>query len=81
MITRIFFFLIGYALMVLGFSYTIIYINLLSFGFTMGEYLKYISMRYECWMIIIGFIIIIISLFGKGKKHDKCIRYSSKFIR
>lgn len=73
MITRIFFFLVGYVLMVMGFSYIIIYINLLSFGFTIREYFEYILVRYECWMVIIGFIIIMLTLFRKGKKHDKCI--------
>lgn len=73
MITRIVFFLIGFIFMVIGFSYFIIYINLLSFGYSLSEYLAYCISRYECQLLIIGFIIVLLTLIRKGKKHDKCL--------
>lgn len=71
MITRIFFFLIGFFLIVMGIMYMIIYLNLLSFGYSMGEYLIYIFTQVECLFVIIGFIIVLFSLFRKEKKHVK----------
>ncbi len=73
MITRIVFFLIGFIFMIIGFSYFIIYINLLSFGYTISEYLSYCITRYECWLLLIGIIIILIIMLRKEKKHDKCL--------
>ncbi len=73
MITRIVFFLIGFIFMVIGFSYFIIYINLFSFGYTISEYLLYCITRYECWLLLIGFIMILIIVLRKGKKYDKCL--------
>ena len=81
MITRIFFFLLGFILMVMGFMYMMIYINLLSFGYTYFEYYIYILTHYECLIAILGFIIVLFSLFGKGKSHVKCVRHHFKFIR
>lgn len=69
MITRVFFFLLGFILMVIGFMYMIIYINLISFGYTLGEYLIYIFSHYECLISILGFIIVLFCLFRKEKKH------------
>lgn len=73
MITRVFFFLLGFILMVIGFMYMMIYINLLSFGYTFLEYLIYILTHYECFIAILGFIIVLFSLYRKGKKHVKRI--------
>lgn len=73
MIIRIILFLIGFIFMVIGFSYLIVYINLLSFGYTISEYINYCITRYECWLLVIGFIITFIMLLGKGKRHDKCL--------
>ena len=58
MISKIFFFLIGFIFMVIGFSYIILYLNLISFGFTFSEYLSYILDRGECLLLVIGFIIL-----------------------
>lgn len=68
---RIFFFLVGFGLMVLGFSFIILYLNYLTIGYNFKEYVNFISNRFECYYIIIGFIIIILSIFIKGdKKND-----------
>ncbi len=81
MITRIFFFLIGVLFMTVGFSYIIVYLNLLSFGYTISEYLQYIITRYECILLLVGFIIVLTSVLRKGNKNDKCIRHSTKSTR
>ena len=73
MITRIILFLIGFVFMIIGFSYFIIYINLLSFGYNIYEYINYCLTRYECWLLIIGLIITSIIILRKGKKHVKCL--------
>lgn len=81
MMIRAFFFLLGFILMVIGFMYMMIYINLLSFGYTVVEYLIYILTHYECFIAILGFIIVLFSLFRKEKKNVKCVRHRFKFIR
>lgn len=51
-----------------GFSLTfiIIYINLLSIGYTFINYVNYISRRWECLLIIPG-VLLIINALRKGK--------------
>lgn len=65
--------ILGFLLMVIGFSYCIMYINLFSFDYTIGEYFSYIKTRYECWFLIIGFLLTTIALFKKERKHVKRI--------
>lgn len=64
--TRIFFFLLGFGLSVIGFMYIIIYLNLLTMGYSIPDYLKFIFTRVECIFGILGFIMINISIFYKG---------------
>lgn len=73
MLTRIFFFLVGFGLMIIGCTYIITYLNLLSFGYTFLQYLEYISKRVECYYTVIGFLMITIVIFYKGEQNDKCI--------
>lgn len=65
---RIFFFLLGFGLMVIGFTYLITYLNLLTFGCSFSEYLSFISKRLECYFALIGFIMTstVILLDGRG---------------
>ncbi len=73
MIARIFFFLLGFGLTVIGFIYMISYLNLLTMGYTFLEYLVFISKRYECIVAIIGFLMITCSIFKGGDKIDICL--------
>lgn len=73
MLLKIFFSFLGLFLMVIGCSYIIIYTNLFSFGYTISEYFSHLVTRYECWYFIVGLIIEITVIFGKGKNSDKCI--------
>lgn len=77
---RIFFFLTGFALMVIGFVFIILYLNLLTIGYNFSFYGKFISSRIECYYTIIGFIIILLTLTIKGdKKYELHLWYSIKF--
>ncbi|MCI6848223.1 MAG: hypothetical protein MR835_05190 [Erysipelotrichaceae bacterium] len=66
--TRIFFFLLGFGLMTLGFVYIILYLNLMNIGYNFQEYVKFIISRVECYFTIIGFIIVNLSIYIKGDK-------------
>ena len=70
MIARIFFFLLGFGLSVIGFTYVIGYLNLLTMGYDFLEYLIFISKRYECIIAIIGFLIITYAIFKGGDTDD-----------
>ena len=79
---RIFFFLIGFALMVIGFTFIILYLNLLTIGYNFSFYVKFISRRLECYYTIIGFILILLTISIKGgKKYELHIWHSIKLSR
>lgn len=67
---RFFVFLIGFGLTVVGFSYMIIYLNLLALGYNFSEYVKFIIRRIECLNAIIGIVLMLIILFTKGGKDE-----------
>lgn len=66
MFNRVFFFLLGFGLMVIGCTYIIMYLNLFAFGYNFLEYLKFIFSRLECLFAPIGFMLITITIFIKG---------------
>lgn len=66
--SRIFFFLLGFGLTVVGFTYMILYMNLFSLGYTMEEYLVFILKQPECLFSIIGLFLITFTIFKKGGK-------------
>ncbi len=69
--TRLFFFLVGFALMVLGLSFIILYLNLLTIGYNFSFYANFITRRIECYYALIGFVIVLLTLIIKGdKKHE-----------
>ena len=63
---RVFFFLLGFGLMVIGCSFIILYLNLTTMGYNFLEYVNFIIRRVQCYFSIIGFIIIILSIALKG---------------
>lgn len=67
--TRLFFFLVGFGLTVIGFVYIISYLNLLSIGYNFLEYVQYIVRRVECINAPLGIIIMFFTL-NKGEKND-----------
>lgn len=69
--TRIFFFLLGFAFMVIGTSYLILYLNLLTIGYNFSFYVNFITRRIECYYAIIGFIIIFLTIITKGEDKNE----------
>lgn len=67
------FVIIGFLLMTIGFCYIIIYSNLLTFGYTLGEYFDYLIKRYECWYFVFGLLIEIIIVFRRENRNVKCL--------
>ena len=67
---RIFVFLIGFGLTVIGFVYMISYLNLLSLGYNFLEYVQFIVRRLECMYSVIGILIIFLDLYIPGGKHE-----------
>ena len=63
---RVFFFLLGFGLMVIGCSFIILYLNLTTMGYNFLEYVNFIIRRVECYFSIIGFVIMILSIALKG---------------
>ncbi|MGN1268255.1 MAG: hypothetical protein ACI4U0_01925 [Candidatus Aphodocola sp.] len=68
MLTKLFLFLTGFGLMIIGFSTIILYINLFSFGYNFKEYVSYIVKLPELYYLIIGFIMINFAIIKKGGK-------------
>ena len=73
MIVRIFLFLLGFGLSVIGFIYIIGYLNLLTMGYTFLEYLAFIFKRIECIVAVIGFLLITFSIFKGENRNDICL--------
>lgn len=67
MAIRIFIFLLGFGLSIIGFMYIISYLNLLTIGYSFLEYLQFISKRIECIIAIVGFSMITYAIFKGGK--------------
>ena len=67
---KVFIFLIAFGTTVMGFTYMVMYLNLLSMGYSLSEYISFISKRIECIMGLIGFIGINIMILMKGDKYD-----------
>ncbi|MBQ9854330.1 MAG: hypothetical protein IJO57_04795 [Bacilli bacterium] len=66
--TRIFFFILGFLLMTLGFTFIILYFNLLN-TYNFNEYVNFITTRIECYLSLVGLIILNLSLFKGEKKY------------
>lgn len=69
MLTRVFFFLLGFGLTILGFVYIISYLNLLTLGYNFLDYVNFIIRRIECLNAIIGIIIMLITMGGTYELH------------
>lgn len=67
---RIFVFLIGFGLTVIGCVYSISYLNLLTLGYSFLEYVQFIMKRLECLYTIIGILIIMLDLYIPGGKNE-----------
>ncbi|MDD3392882.1 MAG: hypothetical protein PHE54_05010 [Bacilli bacterium] len=63
MFIRIFVFLLGFGLTVVGFVFIISYLNLMSLGYNFYEYVNFISKQFECYYALIGLILILFTIF------------------
>lgn len=66
---KILLFLIGFGLTTIGLMYTILYLNLFSFGYNFIDYVNFIIRRIECINLFLGLSLMIISL-NLGGKHE-----------
>ena len=67
---RMLIFLIGFGLMVIGFTYIITYMNLISMGYSFKEYLIFITSKFECLFALIGLIMVSIIILTKGSEKN-----------
>lgn len=68
---KAFLFLFGFGLTVIGLTYVIIYLNLLTIGYNFSQYVHFIIRRIECLNVILGIGLMIISLIGG--KNELCL--------
>lgn len=66
MLIRIFVFLIGFGLTIIGSMYIISYLNLITIGYNFLEYVNFICSRVECIYALIGIILIMLTIFIPG---------------
>lgn len=71
MVVRVFFFLVGFGLTIIGSMYIISYLNLLTVGYNFGEYVNFIIKRIECIYALIGIVLIMMTIFiPGGRKYE-----------
>lgn len=73
---RVFFFLFGFGLSVIGFVYIISYMNLFALGYNLKEYAHFIVSKPECLIGPIGLLMIFLVIFiPKGDKDELHLWY------
>ena len=72
MFIRIFLFLIGFGLTLIGGIYIICYLNLFNIGYNFLNYVYFISRRIECINFILGILIMYFSIYIGGE-NELCI--------
>jgi len=77
---KILLYFVGVILISIGMFFTIIYLNVLSMGYSFLEFVKFISRKLECWLLIVGIILIIISL-ERWIKNELLLRRNLKLER
>ena len=68
---RVFFFLFGFGFTTIGFSFMILYLNLLTSQYNFYDYVNFIIRRPECYFGLFGFIIMTISIITKGEDKNE----------
>lgn len=75
---RIFCFVLGLLFCSLGLSFCILYLNLMTMGYTFATFVHFIISRFECNLFIVGIFMIMIS--WKGKEiYELLLRRFIKF--
>lgn len=70
MLFRFLLFTLGIFLSSYALTFIIIYLNLLSMGYTFLEYVNFIIRKAECILLLFGIFLIIISMFKRKEKKD-----------
>ncbi len=68
---RVFFFLLGFSLTLIGSLYTICYLNLMTIGHNFKEYGEFIIRSPECTQAILGLIILALTIFLPGGEKNE----------
>ena len=68
---RLFIFLLGFGLSVIGFVYIISYLNLMALGYNFEEYAHFIVSKAECLIGPIGLLIIFLVIFIQGGEKNE----------
>ena len=68
---RLFFFFIGFILLVIGCTHLILYLNLLTIGYTWNDFLKFIILNYPGMCLMLGLICITTTIFKEKRKKDE----------
>lgn len=71
MLVRVFLFLTGFGLTVIGCVYIISYLNLLTIGYNFLEYVNFISRQLECLYFILGIILMLSTVFITGGEKNE----------
>lgn len=69
MIFRFFILLVGFGLAVVGGVSMLAYLNLVTAGYSFVYYLKFIGLRVEFYIFILGFILIFLSIYTPFSKR------------
>ena len=77
---RILLYIFGVILTSLGLFFIIIYLNLLTIGYSFLDFVKFISRRVEVWLLIVGIICIALSL-ERWIKNELLLRHNLKLER
>ena len=71
MFLRIYIFLIGFGLTVIGSVYLISYLNLMTFGYNFLEYVNFIIRRIECLNTLFGIVLMALAIYYPGGNKDE----------
>lgn len=74
---KIILYILGIIFTSLGIFFTVIYLNLLTMGYTFLEFVHFISRKIEFWFILIGLIFITLSL-ERWIKNELLLRHNLK---
>ena len=73
-------YILGVILTSFGIFFTVVYLNLLSMGYSFLEFGQFISRKIEFWFIIIGIICLILSM-ERWIKNELLLRHNFKLER
>ena len=77
---RILLYIIGVIFTSLGLFFIIIYLNLLTMGYSFFDFFKFISRRIEVWLFVVGILCIALSL-ERWIKNELLLRHNIKLDR